>query len=133
MSFDLGVFYTAKPHSDNEATMRYVALCEAEKLTAFIEPSESVAAFLQELTAQYPEIDAWPQEDIGNCPWSGVLDVSAGHVLMPMIFSKAEEMYPVIADLAKKHGLVCVDPQSSCIVTTPPGLWKTERPWWQLW
>ena len=133
MSFDLGVFYTEKPHSDEEATMRFVAYCEEENLTAFIEPSEKVASFLQELTTQYPQIDDWPEEDISNCPWSIAFDVSAGHVLMPMVFSKAEEMYSVIAALAEKHGLVCVDPQFSCIVTTPPGLWKSERPWWQLW
>jgi len=133
MSFDLGVFYTEKTHSDEEATKRYVAYCEAEDLTPFIEPSEKVASFLKELTSQYPQIDDWPEEDLDNCPWSIAFDVSEGHILMPMVFSKAEEMYSVIVALAKKHGLVCVDPQSGRIVTASPGIRKAERPWWKFW
>ena len=30
MSFDLGVFYTQVPHSDQDAVNRYIAYCEEE-------------------------------------------------------------------------------------------------------
>jgi hypothetical protein len=133
MSFDLGVFYTEKPHSDEEATRRYVSYCEEEDLSPYIEPSEKVASFLKELTEQYPQIDDWPEKDLDNCPWSIAFDVSEGHILMPMVFSRAKEMYTVIVSLAEKHGLVCVDPQSSKIVTAPPSIRKEDKPWWKIW
>ena len=112
MSFDLGVFYTTRVHTDGEAVRRYVAYCEEEDLGPYIEPSPSVAAFLVELTAEWPQIDEWPEETIDDCPWSAAFDVSEGHVLMPMVWSAADVVPPRIIALAAKHGLVCVDPQS---------------------
>jgi hypothetical protein len=122
MSFDLGVFYTTRPHTDADAVKRYVAYCEEDDLSPYIEASPTVAAFLSELTAQYPQIDDVPEEELESCPWSVAFDVSEGHVLMPIVWSAAEKMYPIIAELAEKHGLVCVDPQSKTIVTAPPGI-----------
>jgi len=58
MSFDLGVFYTQVPHSDQDAVNRYIAYCEEEGLSPYIEPHHSVADFLKELTEQYPQIQA---------------------------------------------------------------------------
>ncbi|WP_020407445.1 hypothetical protein [Hahella ganghwensis] len=133
MSFDLGVFYTESPHTDEEAIERYIAYCEMDDLTPYIEPSEKVGAFLKELTDQYPQIDDWPEADIDECPWSIAFDVSEGHILMPMVFSRADEMYQVIVSLAEKHGLICVDPQSSRIAYAPSGMRKQEKPWWQFW
>jgi hypothetical protein len=124
MSFDLGVFYTETPLSDEDAVKRYVAYCEMEDLSSLIEPNSKVESFLKELTKQFSQIDDWPEEDLDNCPWSIAFDVSEGHILMPMVFSKVEEMYPIIVDLSQKYGLVCVDPQSKCIVTAPPGIKK---------
>ena len=133
MSFDLGVFYTVRPLSDEEAVNRYVAYCEEGNLSPYIEPSDKISAFLKELTEQYPQIDDWLEEDIDNCPWSIEFDVSEGHILMPMVYSSAEAMYPLITSLAKKHGLVCIDPQSGKIVTAPLGILKANNPWWKLW
>ena len=133
MSFDLGIFYTEKPLSDEQATNRYVAYCEEDDLAPFIEPSDYVNQFLAELTNKYPQIDDWPEEDIDNCPWSIAFDVSEGHILMPMVFSRADEMYGVIVALAEKYGLVCVDPQSCKIAYAPPGIRVEKKPWWRFW
>lgn len=133
MSFDLGIFYTERPHSDEDATNRYVAFCEEDDLSPYIEPSQKVSDFLIELTDKYPQIDDWPEEDIDDCPWSIAFDISEGHILMPMVFSKADEMYKVIASLAEKHGLVCIDPQSSKIAYAPPGIYVETKPWWRFW
>lgn len=132
MSFDLGVFYTSRPHSDAEAVRRYVAYCEADDLTPYIEPSPSVAAFLAELTTELPQIDEWPEDDLDKCPWSCAFDVSEGHVLMPMVWSAADAVPPKIIALAAKHGLVCVDPQSEKILTAP-WLHGERKPWWKFW
>ncbi len=122
MSYDLGVFYTEKPLTDEDAVARYVAYCEEQDLTPFIEPSPRIAAFLKELTDRYPQLHDMADEELENCPWHGSFDVSKGHVLMPITYFWAPDLSEVVVDLAAKHGLVCVDPQSSEILTAPPAL-----------
>lgn len=126
MSFDLGVFYTDRPHSDDDAGERYVAYCGGGDLKPWIEPSPRVAAFLKELAEQYPHIAEVPEQSVDGSPWAAALDESEGHILMPMVFSWAERMYPIIVGLAEKHGLVCFDPQEGKIVTAPPGIHVDE-------
>ena len=41
MSVDLGVLYTKRPHSDEEAGERYVALCTEKNKKPWLEPSPS--------------------------------------------------------------------------------------------
>ena len=57
MSFDLGVFYTATPHTDKDASRRYVAYCEERNMELIVEPSPKIRQFLNDLTARYPQID----------------------------------------------------------------------------
>lgn len=122
MSFDLGVFYTKRPHSDEDAGERYAAYCDGGDLAPWIEPSPKVAKFLKDLTGSYPQIDDVKKKAIDDCPWSCAFDVSKGHVLMPMVWSRADEMAPIIVKLAKKHGLVCFNPQQGKIVAAPSGI-----------
>lgn len=126
MSFDLGVFYTERPQSDDDAGERYVALCDGSNLADWIEPSPKVEAFLNDLTTRYPQIDDVADEAVDDSPWSCAFDVSEGHAIMPMVWSRAEEMAAIIAELAAKHGLVCFDPQEGKIVSAPPGIHVEE-------
>jgi len=119
MSYDLGVFYTERPLTDEQAGERYTAYCEEQDLGPFIEPSPRVAAFVRELTDDYPQIDDVPEEDLEACPWSIAFDISEGHVLMSMTYFWAPDMSDVITGLADKHGLVCFNPQSGKILTAP--------------
>lgn len=122
MSFDLGVFYTEKSLTDEAALERYAAYCEQDDLTPYIEPSPRVAAFVKDLTGQYPQLHDVPDEELEDCPWSAAFDVSEGHVLMCMTYFWAPDMTDLIVGLAQKHGLVCVCPQSGEILTAPPKL-----------
>lgn len=124
MSFDLGVFYTERPLRDEDAGERYLALCSQERDPLWVEPSPSVAAFYEELTAKYPDTDS------PDNPWSGSpLDRSEGHVIMSMPSRRAPEIMPYVVETARKYGLVCFDPQSGKIVTAPTGilLSKSEK------
>ena len=132
MSFDLGVFFTARSHTHAEAIRRYVAYCEEDDLAPYIEASPAVAAFLEELTSELPQIDDWPEETIDECPWSCAFDVSEGHILIPMVWSAAETLPAKIVALAERHGLVCVDPQSERILAAP-WLRCANKPWWKIW
>ena len=98
-----------------------MAYCEEDDLTPYVEVSPTVAAFLSELTKQYPQIDDVMEEKLDECPWSISFDISEGHVIMPMVWSQADKMLPIIAKLAEKHALVCIDHQFEVIVTAPLG------------
>jgi hypothetical protein len=134
MSLDLGVFYTVRPHTDEEALNRYISLCGASDRSACIEPSPNVGQFLTELTASYPQIDDVPEKELDACPWSCAFDASEGHVIMSMVSSKYEQAAFLIVQLAEKHGLVCFDPISGMILTAPDGIHiKRKLRWWRFW
>ncbi|NBO19033.1 MAG: hypothetical protein EBV03_07395 [Proteobacteria bacterium] len=133
MSFDLCVFYTVKPHTNAEALKRYIAYCEEGDLKPYIEPSPKISEFVKELTALHPQIDDTPEDGLDECPWSIAFDLSEGHVIMPMVWSKADETQKIIVELAKKHDLVCFDPQNTKIITAPPGIHVQPKAWWKFW
>ena len=121
MSFDLGVWYSSRPLTDEEAAERHRACCDNGDIDRLIEPHQSVADFVSEVTARYPQIDDVPEDEIEHCPWSVAFDPSKGHVTMPICWSRVEDVAPVVMELAAKHGLVCYDPQMGK-VHLPPGL-----------
>src|ERR1017187_6406166 len=111
MSFDLGVWYSDEPLTDEDAGDLYVKLCEQRWIP--VEESAAVDAFYAELTSRYPEIDSIPEEELENCPWSCAHDRSGLHVLMAITWSRCVEIAPVVLKVAARHGLVCYDPQES--------------------
>ena len=125
MSYDLGVFFTQRPLSADDAMERYSAYCSGD-FAHFLEPSPSIERFLKDLTDRYPQIDDVTEDQLDDCPWSIAFDVSDGHVLMPMVHSKADEVAPFVVTLAGRHGLVCVDPQDGRVLSAPDGLLVAE-------
>jgi hypothetical protein len=109
MSFDLAVWYSSTPQTNDRALWIYQALCDGD--CSVVEPQASVAAFLRELSAQYPDIDTVPEDEIDISPWTCCFDVSDGHVIMPISWGRVEEVAPIVVELAAKHGLVCYNPQ----------------------
>jgi hypothetical protein len=104
------------PLTDKEAAEIYVHLCEN---WPYLEgESLSVAAFYDDLTRRWPEIDTVPEEEIDNkdyCPWSCALNRSGMAVVMPCVWSMAEDVEAFVRGLATKHGLVLFDPQSGTV------------------
>ena len=113
MSFDLGVWSSESTVAEHRATQIYESLCRGERPTELY-PNPAIATFYQELTAKWPEIDSVPEEidDTDICPWSCALSHSDTHVVMSCVWSKAEEVYQFVQDLAQKYCLVFYDPQS---------------------
>ena len=82
MSCDYSVWHTASPLSSAEAGELHVRLCDGD--ASEVLPHPGIAAFYAELTAQHPEIDDIPRDQVGNtdlCPdgvgtsaWAGVVD-----------------------------------------------------------
>ena len=100
-----------------QAAERYIALGAGN--LAGVEANHAVAAFLSELTRQYPQMDDVPEDQIDDCPWSAAFDVSDGHIILPIAWSRCVEMAPVILALAEKHGLMVYDPQSDNVFLPP--------------
>ncbi len=112
MSFDLGIWYSERALTDKEAADTYVRLCQEWPYLQGENPS--VAAFYDELTKRWPEIDTVPDERIDDndfCPWSCALNHSGVAVVMACVWSMADEVSEFVGNLAKKHRLVLFDPQ----------------------
>jgi hypothetical protein len=137
MSFDLGVWYPDRPLSNEEAGKRYARLCDDD--TSEVVEHPAVQAFYDELVAKHPEIDDIPEDRIDDsdyCPWSVAMDRSPGHVIMCCVWSKADYVGALVADLAAKHGLVLYDPQSNAAVFPAGSKSATpaaRKPWWKIW
>ena len=110
MSLKLAVWHTEKAISEKEAEGVYQKLYEQQRVP--IEQHVDVYAFYNELTARYPEIDMLAEEDIDASPWASSLDRSGFHVIMFILEDRAEEVIPVVLELAERFGLICFDPQS---------------------
>jgi hypothetical protein len=116
MSFDLAVWHTPTRLTDAQAGDLYAALCEPEN--DGLPPRPAVEAFYADLTTRYPEVDKVPDElvdDHDYSPWSCALDRSPGHVLMPCVWSQAENVFWFVRGLAARHGLAVYDPQEGRI------------------
>jgi hypothetical protein len=112
MSFDLAVWHSPRNVTTEEAGQLYVTLCESDSQAVVSHPA--MDAFYEELIARYPEIDTVPDDRIDDhdyCPWSCALDHGPGHVLMPCVWSQAENVNEFVHALAEKHGLVVYNPQ----------------------
>src|SRR5437763_510422 len=112
MSFDLGVWHTRKRLTDEEAGALYIDLCDSR--LEGVTPNPAVDAFYAELIAKHPEIDTIPEDRIDDhdyCPWSCALDRSPGHVIMPCVWSQADNVQRIVRQLAHKHRLAVYDPQ----------------------
>jgi hypothetical protein len=114
MSFDLGVWHSDGPLTNEEAGDIYLRLCE--DWPHLEGDSADVIAFYEELIGHWPEIDSIPEENVGNfdiCPWSCALDHSGEAVVMACVWSKADEVFAFVSQLADKHKLVLFDPQAN--------------------
>ena len=100
-------------------------------VTVGVQAHPAVKACYAELTAKYPEIADIPAdqiEDKNQCPWSGAMNKSAGHVIMYCEWPRAEYIANLIKSLAAKHGLAFYDPQSLRIRYFDKPAGKTS--WW---
>ncbi len=118
MSFDLGVWRSNKPVGRKEAGEIYVCLCGGGTVSSG--DSSEVSAFYDEITRRYPEIDTLSEDEVDGSPWACRLDRSGKYVLMAIVPSRAEELVEVVSVLARKHQLLCFNPQSDDVLVQAP-------------
>jgi hypothetical protein len=118
VSFDLGVWHSDKALSVEEAGELYMKLCEQTWIP--IEEHLAVESFYRELCRTYPEIDTFSADEVDDCPWSCAHDRSGFHVLIAMSYGdRTTAVAQFVVDLAKKHDLICYDPQGPDVYLPP--------------
>ena len=111
MNFYLGIWSSESAPSDKDAAERYAALAAGQDVpTGF---NAAVYAFYIELTSHYLDIEMVAEEERDSCPWACALEVSGVHVIMAMRPDKYANVFPLVLQLADRHGLVCFDPQNA--------------------
>ena len=118
MSYDLGIFYSAHPMTVEKAARLYTVLCERPlnmpgSLEGLIEPNPHVAAFAAEVMTLYPPLSSLSDDVVDFSPWSCDPDVSEGHVIVSICWSRCHEVAQVVTKIAWRHGLAVYSPQNN--------------------
>ena len=115
MSWDLAVWEGDLPEAA-EAGERYAELLEAyeEELEddSPAPPTKRLDAFLRELAESLPD-------DVDEGPWAFVPvrdEASGALAILHVQWDKVESVLAVVPDLARKHALVCFDPQADALL-----------------
>ena len=112
MSYDLFVWSEPSVDEPDEAFELIEAISEGNPDR--LRPSPRIDAFLADLFAEYPRLDASNDRD---APWSCSDDISDRHALLSLQDASHSACRRVLS-LSKKHGLNCFDPQSGELVVT---------------
>jgi len=134
MSFDLAVWHSDSPITNEEAANIYMRLSESQLVSEG--QSSDIEAFYRDLIARWPEIDTVPEDrvnDVESCPWSRPLVKSGRHIIMSVGRSKADEVSSFVYELALKHGLVHFDPLEGRVDLPAHLKPKRSRPWFRFW
>jgi hypothetical protein len=113
----LGVWNSLTPISDEEAARQYRLLREVESVPRRF--NAEVYAFYSRLVSLYPEIDALPEDELGDSPWACSMEVSDSHVVMAILPGECEKVVPQVLALAEENGLVCFDSQAGRVYLPP--------------
>jgi hypothetical protein len=110
MSYDIAVWEGERPASDAHALETFNALMDAVEENADLEPTPRIRSFIKDLIAQWDE---------GDEPWS-VTPLTEDEGIGPIVylavtFDSIDEVQ-VIADIAKRHHLICFDPQAETLI-----------------
>jgi hypothetical protein len=124
MSYDLSIFYSAHPMTAREAAQRYRALCERPlntpgALEGLIEPDRRVGAFAAEMTALYPPLSLTSDDEDDLCPWSCDPDISEGHVIVSVRWSRCQQMAQTLTEMAWRYDLIVYSPQDDKVYPPP--------------
>ena len=122
--FDLGIWHPSALPADKQNKEGYHLLerrIEEEDCTTEVEAShpgeaeKAVQAFHDEVITL---VDALPDEDVRSRSWSIVLRCNPLFNLISLWPTVATELAPALTESAKRHGLVCYDPQND-VATLP--------------
>jgi hypothetical protein len=114
VSYDLFVFKGPIPRSHVEFTELLERFGAGDE--AAFEASPQVAAFYADLLRRYPGLEDLPDDKVDDSVWAMTPDESERLIALNFAWPEAERVAKEVPKLARKHGLVLMDPQSGVIV-----------------
>lgn len=123
MSFDLYLWREPSPITAARAAAVLDRLAEGDDEA--VRPDARNLAFHADLLERFPALETLSDAGMEASPWNMSPDATDRRVILCMAWSTAAKTSAVVLDLARRHGLVCYDPQSSQIHNLPaegPGL-----------
>lgn len=114
MSYSLWVFKGPVPSSEQDFVDRLDRFDAGDE--AIFEASTQLVAFYDELLRRHPALEDLPDEKIDDSVWSMTPKRSERLLTLDCVWPEAETMAKEVYKLARKHGLVLMDPQSGQIV-----------------
>lgn len=109
MSFDLGVWRpTGQQITVDEALRYYSELC-SRPFQRFV-PSVEMLAFVDTVVERYRAAHG-----VSDLPWAAEPDIGDDCAVMPIQSPLAEDVFPIVRELARERELVCFDPQRSLV------------------
>jgi|ERR1700677_686781 len=115
MSFDLAVWRaTGQQITAAEAAQFYSELCSRpfQSFIAGRDIMEFVDSVVQRFCAKHAATDL---------PWAAEPDIGEDCAIMPIQSTLAERVLPIVRDLARDHGFVFFDPQTSTVCQPAAG------------
>ncbi|WP_130504330.1 hypothetical protein [Blastococcus saxobsidens] len=111
MSYDVAVWAGPRPADDEAAAEQFELFVEVLDDDEPPAPSSAMVAFLEDLLSVLPALD---ESEDPRSPWATGPepgDVSGDFAYLTMTYPGAEAALDTVAAVARRHGLVCFDPQ----------------------
>ncbi|CUU59046.1 hypothetical protein Ga0074812_12471 [Parafrankia irregularis] len=109
MSFDLVIWEGERPADDLAAGVAYNELFQRyDEQNPHTPATDRIAAYCEALTSRWP--------DAYTAPWSITPMPSGPFLYLCVVWSMADEVSVIAAELAASMGLVCYDPQSDALL-----------------
>ncbi|MFJ4185165.1 hypothetical protein [Kitasatospora sp. NPDC089509] len=112
MSFDLAFWYSKDPVDAASALRTYREILDEAPDAAI--PNVAVGNFLADVTRVFPDLT---EENMDDSPWMSPLYFSNSYVVASISWSRQQVMTRALAALARKHDLVCYDPQAEAVIS----------------
>ena len=131
MSYDLAVWTSPVPLSSRAAAETYEAVMDRLEAAyeTEAEPVPPITAFVEALTARWPDLSDDGGED---SPWAVsplIADAAGDAIAIPMsVTPLLDEAVAFVAAAAEAHRLVCFDPQTERLLAPQHGAHGHARP-----
>jgi len=114
VTFDLAFWEGPRPETDLAAARIFEELFpEDDGVESSEPPSVAIRSLIAELERRWPPFDE-------NSPWAvaplGAEDALGSTLYVNLVWGRPDEDLRVIADIARRLGIVCFDPQSGAVL-----------------
>ena len=110
MSFDLAFWHVDGSIDAAQALATYEGILE--EIPGCVAENPAVGRFNADVVSVFPDLT---EENADESPWSSPLYSSDSFTVASISWSKQAIVSQALIALAKKHGLICYDPQSGTV------------------